>query len=68
MNEAQAMIDLSKRLDALIKTAEAYKKHLADLEAKGHGAFSSPRAEHLSYDFHFRLESAKEADVTLWNS
>ena len=68
MNEAQNMIDLSKRLDALIKTAEAYKKHLANLEAKNEGVFGSPRAEDLSHDLHFRLESAKEADVTLWNS
>jgi hypothetical protein len=67
-NEAKNMIILAQRLDALIKSAEAYKKHLLDLREKQQGVFGSPAAEQHSFDLHFRLESAKEADVTLWNS
>ena len=66
-NEVANMIILAQRLDSLIKTAEAYKKHLLDLREKQQGVFGSPRAEDLSHHLHFRLESAKEADVNLWN-
>ena len=66
-NEVKNIHALIQRLESLIQTAEAYQQHLLDLRSKQQGVFGSPKAENLSHDLHFRLESAKDADVTLWN-